>query len=139
MTSEQTPQPPLVKKRGNPLWVKGFTPPPRTNPKATYEQIWQDPGPRAKKLIEKHGIQEVMKAADDIKYAAKHFSSYDQMILAAIANAMKGNGEERERLFNRMFGKVPERTINLNVNVDIDPTKLTDRARDMLARIETSD
>jgi len=95
----------------------------------------QDPGTRAKILVEKHGSEKILRALKDENYLAREFSTYDGMIIIAIGNALKGSGDERERLFNRMFGKVPDKQVNLNVNVDLSPDQLSERAQELLARI----
>ena len=53
-----------------------------------------------------------------------------------LANGLKGDGLERERILDRMFGKVPDRSVNLNINIDTDPDQLSDKAMAMLARLE---
>lgn len=124
-------------KRGNPAWVKGKT----TNPGgvSSLAASFEDPGPRAKFLVKQHGIDIILKAMADPALLAKSFSTYDGMIIMGVANSLRGNGEERERMFNRMFGKVPDKQINMNLNIDIAPEQLTNRAHDMLARLVTGD
>lgn len=95
----------------------------------------QDPGDRAKILVEKHGPAKILKALNDEDFLAEEFSTYDGMIIVAIGAALRGSGEERERLFNRMFGKVADKQINLNVNVETRPEQLSERAHELLARI----
>lgn len=99
----------------------------------------QDPGARAKMLVEKHGPARILKALRDQKFLETEFSTYDGMIIIGIGNALKGSGDERERLFNRMFGKVPDKTISLNVNIDIQPEALSQRANELLNRIAADD
>ena len=45
------------------------------------------------------------------------------------------DGIERERLYDRFFGKVPDRSINLNLNLDASPDQLTTRALELLQRV----
>lgn len=90
-----------------------------------------EPGARAKVLVEQHGTQAILAALKDEEELAK-FSTYDAMLIMGIANSLKGNGDERERMFNRMFGKVPDKSINLNLNVDVSPEQLTTRADKLL-------
>lgn len=99
----------------------------------------QDPGTRAKTLIQKHGPEKVLRALRDEKFLEKNFTTYDGMLIMGIGAALKGSGDERERMFNRMFGKVPDKQINLNLNIDINPATLSNRAREMLDRIGSED
>lgn len=121
------------KKRGNPAWHKGMQAPSRVGRGPSTGM--QDPGPRAKALVDMHGIEKIMKAIDDPKYLAKEFSTYDGMIIMGIGNSLRGNGHERERMFDRMFGKVPDKQINLNINLDASPEQLSDRALSLLERL----
>lgn len=98
----------------------------------------QDPGPRTRALLEKHGIASILKAMKDEKYLAETFSAYDGMLIIGLANSLNGSGEERERMFARMFGKVPDRTINLNINLDASPEQLAQNAGNLLSKIEPS-
>lgn len=94
----------------------------------------QDPGPRTKALLDKFGTKTILEAIDDRDKLDK-FSAYDAMLIVGLANSLKGSGEERERMFNRMFGKVPDKQISLNVNIDVDSDQLTGKAQDMLANL----
>ena len=109
-------------------WQKGFNP-------LRQQQGVAEPGFRTKELIKKHGIEVILKAMDDPKFLAETFSSFDGMLIMGVANALKGNGEERERMLNRMFGKVPDKQINLNLNIEADPDKLSEKASTMLASL----
>lgn len=95
-----------------------------------------DPGGRFRELIARHSPEKILKALRDEKFLEKEFSTYDGVLIMAIGAALKGNGDERERMFNRMFGKVPDKTINLNLNVDVTPAALSSRAQEILGRIE---
>lgn len=99
----------------------------------------EEPGTRAKVLVEVHGTEKILRAIKDEKYLAANFTTYDAMIIVGIGNALKGSGDERERMFNRMFGKVPDKSINLNLNVEVGPEQLSKRAKDMLNRITGGD
>lgn len=96
----------------------------------------QDPGPRTKALVAKHGVGAIMRAMRDEKYLADTFSAYDGMLIIGLGNALKGSGDERERMLNRMFGKVPDKQINLNINVDVTPDQLSDKAKALLAKLD---
>lgn len=98
--------------------------------------MFQDPGPRAKALVQKHGPATVLRAMRDEKFMDANFTTYDAMIIAGLANSINGSGEERERMFNRMFGKVPDKTINLNLNIDITPDQLSAKASALLAQLD---
>lgn len=104
-------------------------------PAGTKPPVLQDPGTRAKDLVARHGAGKILRALNDERYLASEFSTYDGMLIVAIGAALRGSGEERERLFNRMFGKVPDKQINLNVNVDVQPDALSARAKELLARL----
>lgn len=95
----------------------------------------QDPGPRLKHLVQEHGIASIMTAMKDVDYLAKTFSTYDGMLIIGLANSLAGSGEERERMLNRMFGKVPDKQINLNLNIEVTPDQLNDRADALLDRL----
>lgn len=122
----------MAGKAGNPAWVKGMKPPYVAK---HHNAGMQDPGPRAKVLVEKHGAAAVLRAMRDEKFLADNFSIYDGMIIIGLGNALKGSGEERERMFNRMFGKVPDKTINLNLNVEVQPSQITARAEELLEQL----
>ena len=96
----------------------------------------QDPGPRTKTLVAKHGVAAILRAMKDEKFLADNFSAYDGMLIIGLGNALKGSGEERERMLNRMFGKVPDKQINLNINVEITPDQLSDKAKALLAKLD---
>lgn len=126
-----------VKRKGNPAWVKGMATPFRGSKSGT--KGIQDPGPRAKLLVERHGIASILKAIEDKDYLAETFSTYDGMLIVGIGNSLRGNGEERERMLNRMFGKVADKQINLNVNIDASPEQLSDNALGLLDDMADSD
>lgn len=127
---------PVVRK-GSPNWIKGVS----ANPKGRGlgSTGLQDPGPRMKLLAEKHGIETILKAMDDHAFLGKTFSTYDGMLIVGLGNSLKGSGEERERMLNRMFGKVPDRQINLNLNVDVAPEQLSARAGNLFSQLGSDD
>lgn len=97
---------------------------------------FQDPGPRSAVLIEKFGMDKIQEFYKQILAGEKvPLSSADCLIIGRIARATKSD-EAQELLYNRRFGKVPDKNINLNVNVDADPEKLSERASEMLARLQ---
>lgn len=96
---------------------------------------FQDPGGRAKDLISRHSSEKILRALNDEKYLTQEFSTYDGMIIVWLAQALKGDGVEREKLFNRMFGKVADKQVNVNVNVEATPESLSNKARELLSRI----
>jgi hypothetical protein len=98
-----------------------------------------EPGTRMKYLVKEYGTDVILRAMNDQKFLAQTFSAYDAMLIAGIGNSIKGSGEERERVLNRMFGKVPDKQINLNLNIDVRPEQLTSKANEMLARIAADD
>lgn len=100
---------------------------------------WQDPGPRTKALIEKHGIYAIQKAFADPDYLAKTFDPYDGLLIMGLAQGLRGDGKEREAMLNRMFGKVPDRAITMNLNIEVTPEQLNARADALLARLAGGD
>ena len=125
---------PMKRPRGNPNWLKGKKPD-GAGRKPNSGGL-QDPSPRLKFLVDQHGIGHILKAMEDQKYLEKNFSTYDGLLIMGLANGLKGDGLERERILDRMFGKVPDRSVNLNINIDTDPDQLSDKAMAMLARLE---
>lgn len=123
----------LPKKKGNPAWFKGMK---QLQPKPSGVQ---EPSPRLKYLCEAHGVESILKAMKDEKYLAKTFSTYDGILIIGLANALKGSDNARESLLNRMFGKVPDKQINLNLNVDSSPEQLSDKALAMLQMLGVED
>ena len=121
-------------KGGNPAWFKGMK-----TPRHGIAKGLQEPSIRLKHLAESHGIESILKAMKDEKYLAKTFSTYDGMLIIGLANSLKGSDSARESLLNRMFGKVPDKQINLNVNVDSSPEQLSDRALSLLAMLGNAD
>jgi len=98
----------------------------------------QEPGPRAKLLCEKHGVKAILAAMEDPTELDK-YSTYDAMLIIGLANSLKGSEQARENMLNRMFGKVPDKQVNLNINVDADPEQLSDKAQDLLAQLSGDD
>lgn len=120
--------PPVRKGKGRPSAAsRGHLPP--------FLRGIQEPGPRLRALVEKHGIAHILKAMNSEKYLADNFSAYDGLLIMGLANGLKGDGVERERLLDRMFGKVPDRAINVNLNLETDPSQLSDKALELLARL----
>ena len=121
-------------KGGNPAWFKGMK-----TPRHGVAKGLQEPSIRLKHLAESHGIESILKAMKDEKYLAKTFSTYDGMLIIGLANSLKGSDSARESLLNRMFGKVPDKQINLNLNVDSSPEQLSDKALSLLAMLGNED
>lgn len=121
-------------RRGNPAWVKGFVANPNGRKQVSTKGI-QEPGPRMKLLLAQHGVGKILKAAKDPQFLDKEFSGYDGMLIMALANSLSGNETAIENRLNRMFGKVPDKQVNLNLNIDADPQQLSDRALSMLAQL----
>lgn len=116
----------LPKKRGNPEWVKGVA--------QRYPKM-QEPGPRLKLLVENHGADVVLKAMKDEKFLAEKFSVMDGMHIISLAKALKGDHQAYEHALNRMFGKVPDKAVNINLNIDADPAQLSEKANAMLGNL----
>ena len=124
---------PVKRGKGNPTWHKGMTTPnPQGRGALPPSVTWQDPGVRGKYLIQKYGVKEILKFAKNIKKAP--LSTHDAQIVAQIARSLE-DGAELERFQNRTFGKVPDKQINLNMNIDATPEQLSERALELLARI----
>lgn len=96
------------------------------------EKGLQEPSPRMRLLLQAHGVAKILKAAKDHDYLEKEFSGYDGLLIIALANALKGDETAIENRLNRMFGKVPDKQVNLNVNLDVSPEQLTERALSLL-------
>lgn len=120
----KTPKKPV----GNPLWVKGY------NPKAHILSV-AEPNVRLKELVRDHGIATILKAMNEPEFLAETFSTYDGMHIISLAKALKGDHQAYEHALNRMFGKVPDKQINLNLNIEADPDKLSERANGMLSSL----
>lgn len=133
--------PPIPKKRGNPLLVKGYVLNPNgrngVNNKEENKIKWQDPSSRARYLLEKYTPHQIFKFANS-KIKHTPLSTPDYQLVRQIARTFE-DGAELERFQNRTFGKVPDKNINLNINLDATPEQLSERALDLLARITTDD
>ena len=90
------------------------------------------PGPRMQALLRKHGVKEILKAIEDRNYLADNFSSMDAMLIKGLGDSIAQGGQALENALNRMFGKVPDKAINLNLNIDATPQQLSDRAQALL-------
>lgn len=121
-------------KRGNPNWVKGHVANPNGRKQVSTKGI-QEPGPRMKLLLQEHGAAKILKASKDPDFLDKNFSGYDGMLIMALANSLSGNETAIENRLNRMFGKVADKQINLNLNVDADPAALSSNAFDLLGQL----
>lgn len=100
---------------------------------------FQDPGPRGRFLAEKYGVQQIqdwykLVLANDGSAKAIPLSTPDIMLLGRIARSFKDDAA-LDKFYDRSFGKVPDRNINLNINADVDPEKLSEQAAEMLARL----
>lgn len=62
-------------------------------------------------------------------------STGDILLVGRIARASRDDNA-LDKLHDRTFGKVPDRNINLNINADVDPEKLSEQAAEMLARLQ---
>lgn len=125
------PTPAGSRPRGGPNMVKGG---PSLNPSGRPPSVWQNPSIRAEQLVAKYSPEQIIKFAKNIKKAP--LSSADAIIIIQLANILQlRDGIERERLYDRTFGKVPDRTINLNLNLDATPQQLSERALALLNSI----
>lgn len=67
-------------------------------------------------------------------------STQDAIVCVQLGNILEmRDGIERERMYDRLFGKVPDRTINLNLNLDVSPDQLSERAILLLQKIAPMD
>lgn len=111
-------------------WFKGMESP----RKIAHQIVFQDPGSRAKILLEKFGVDQIIKFSKNIKKAP--VSSFDGMLIIQMGNILVlRDGLERERLWDRMFGKVPDKNININLNLDAPSDQLRNRALDLLEKL----
>lgn len=92
-----------------------------------------DPGRRRVALLEKYGVKKILKFAKDIQKA--NLTAQDAQLVMQIARSFY-DGQELERFENRAYGKVPDKSINLNVNLDGTAEELGERARALLDRIK---
>lgn len=117
-------------KSGNPAWFKGM-PSPRSTAAAS---VFQNPGDRARLLLQKHGAEQLIKWSKNIKKAP--VSSFDAMLIIQMGNILVlRDGLERERLWDRMFGKVPDKQININLNLDANAEQLRTGALALLDKL----
>lgn len=115
-------------------WYKGA---PLANPRGRKAGStgFQEPNVRIKHLLQTHGIDVMLKAMKDEKFLAKTFSAFDGMHIISLAKALKGDHQAYEHALNRMFGKVPDKQINLNLNIETDPDQLSERASALLGNL----
>ena len=111
-------------------WIKGM---PSPNPSGKIQTSVQPPEQRAKILLAKYSPQQIMAFAKDIKKAP--LSTPDAIIVMHLANVLNADGLERERLYDRTFGKVPDRAININLNLDSTPEQMSERALALLGEL----
>lgn len=95
------------------------------------------PDIRAKHILEKYTPAQILAFAKDIKKAP--LSTSDAIVVIHLANILERDGIERERLYDRTFGKVPDKTISLNLNVDVDAAQLSDKALSLLGKLTDAD
>jgi hypothetical protein len=133
--------PPKPKRKGNPLLVKGYV----LNPNGRNGNVnkeenkikWQDPASRARYLLEKYTPHQIFKFANS-KIKHTPLSTPDYQLVRQIARTFE-DGAELERFQNRTFGKVADKSINLNINLDATPEQLSERALELLSRITPDD
>ena len=96
--------------------------------------VWQEPRLRADYLAQKYSSDQIIAFAKAIAAGEKTpLSQQDCIVAINLANIYEmRSGEERERLYNRIFGKVPDKAININLNIDATPQQLSDRAQALL-------
>lgn len=131
--SSLSPTTPFKRPRGNPNWINKN--PGRGRPPA----VFQDPGHRARYLLERYGSDEIINLAVLVqtgKINKTKLSTFDCMLVVQMASILKSDGLERERLWDRIFGKVPDRAMNINMNLDATPEQLSERALALLARLQ---
>lgn len=103
---------------------------------------WQPPSQRAEYLTTKFKTHELIAFAKQIANGERvsQLSSQDAIVCIQLANIYQlRDGLERERMYDRLFGKVPDRTINLNLNLDVSPDQLSQRAITLLQKIAPMD
>jgi hypothetical protein len=128
-TTDLIDETPIKRPRGNPNWLKNKKP----SAVPARQVTWQDPGSRGKVLLDKYGPAEIIKfATSSIKKTP--LSTQDYQLVKQLARTFE-SGDELERFNNRSFGKVPDKQINLNVNLDVSPEQLSERALALLATI----
>lgn len=127
---------PVKRSRGNPNWYKGMaqTQSPHSGGRPA---TWQSPSVRAEYLVRKYSTAQIIAYAKLISDGKKtKISSPDAIIVVQLANVLQlRDGLERERLYDRLFGKVPDKVLNLNINLDATPSQLSERANALLQRI----
>jgi hypothetical protein len=98
----------------------------------------QDVAERAQYLLTTYGPSDMLRLHDNLmagKVPRECLSSFDALVVAQIARGLRNDGQERERLWDRMYGKVPDKVVNLNANVEIDADALSEQAAELLARL----
>ena len=79
------------------------------------KSIWSNQADVAERLLQKYTGEEIRALAADPKRCAKELSSFQEMIIIQLANALNARGDadmalERERLLDRHGGKAVSRT-----------------------------
>jgi len=97
----------------------------------------QPPDQRAKIILAKYSPQQILAFAKNIKKAP--LSTSDAIVVMHLAAILERDGLERERLYDRTFGKVADKQISLNLHIDTSPDKLSDKALSLLDRLTPSD
>ena len=120
---------PLKRGRGNPNWIRKH---PKVEKDPFAKPRWQDPTTRGRYLLEKFGVDEILAFGKKIADSKPvPLSTQDAQLVAQIARSLN-DGTELERFQNRTFGKVPDKQISLNVNLETSPEKLSERALALL-------
>lgn len=126
---EKKPQKP-VNKGGN--WYKGMPSPALAKKYGGF----QNPQERAKTLCDEYTPAQIVEFAKKIRDGkSTPLTTPDAIIVVHLANIFSADGLERERLYDRTFGKVPERIMTLNINLDVAPEQLQDSALAILNKL----
>ncbi len=121
----------ITNPKGNPKWFKGMQSP-AIKPLGGF----QNPQERAKTLTQEYTPEQIIDLAERVREGKKSgLTTPDAIIIVHLANIFKADGLERERLYDRTFGKVPERVLNLNINLDAAPEQLSETAHNLLDKL----
>lgn len=124
----------IAERDKNGLWVNSG------NPAGRPPSVFASQNDVADRLLQKYTGEEIRALAADPKRCAKELSSFQEMIIIQLANALSArdnndNALERERLLDRVVGKPIQRTEQkISVSIETEAALLEGRKRVAKAR-----